>query len=197
MTSTDDWHPSGTLNTELLWVDIETTGLDPFQYRPLEIGLIRTTAELEIIDGVFACIGPLPTHAEMEALDPTVVEMHRTSGLWEELCDNENLNTTSEVDFELAWWITERFGKGAILAGSSVHFDLAWIRVHFPNVAKLVSHKTADVTAMHEFLRRWIPGISELAVDWAKPQFSHRVQQDLIDSIALASFYRHIILGKE
>lgn len=190
-------HPSGETNTELLWVDIETTGLDPFRYRPLEIGLIRTTAELEIIDGVFACIGPPPTHAELESLDPTVVQMHHNSGLWEELCDEDALNSTEEVDFEIAWWITERFGKNAVLAGSSVHFDLSWLRVHFPNIAKLVSHKTADVTAMHEFLRRWMPGITEVATEATKPTFTHRVQQDLIDSIALAAFYRSVILSRE
>lgn len=190
-------HPSGSKSNELLWVDIETTGLDPYRHRPIEIGLIRTTADLDIIDGVFAEIGPAPTHTELEVMDPSVVAMHQQSGLFAALFEAESLPSPDEVDFELGWWIAERFGRNATLAGSSVHFDLSWIRVHFPSVSKLVSHKLADVTAVHEFVRRWIPGASDAAVRATKPNFTHRVESDLLDSIALASFYRSIILGKE
>jgi len=109
-----------------------------------------------------------------------VLGMHARNGLWADAAASDT--TAEEVDAFLAALACDLSGgrKHSItLAGSSVHFDLAWCRVHFPAFAEYLSHRVFDVSTMRRAVDAWCGG----AVQWPVRD-THRALADVLASIA-------------
>lgn len=178
---------------DLYWIDVETTGLEG---RILEIGVLRTRADLRVIDHFWSLVGPPLSKDELAELPPVVLDMHTKNGLINDLSAAQGLFGAADVDNRLHWWLMER-GRGGdpkYLAGSSVHFDVARMKVDLPRSAASFHYRLADVSALREFVRRWAPQHTK-AIEELPQEKAHRVMPDLTDSLTLARYYQGVLKG--
>ncbi len=166
---------------KVIFLDIETTGLDPANDRILEVAAALVDAQLNPIDGFVSVIRP---SAPLPAMDPYVQEMHTKNGLFSEL---ESAPGMPDVNKALCDWLCAHAGgeKAALtLAGNSVHFDLSFLKSWMPVAAQWFSHRLLDVSAFG--VGRVYAGMEKCPLVAAS---NHRAQGDVLASIAQARWY--------
>lgn len=146
------------MTVDIMWIDLETTGLDAQLDLPLEIA-VRVTDEDLVPGAMYTSRMPwlmVDIHARM---DDVVTAMHTKNGLLAELAaDNAHSfsvvgDPTLVVDQHLCQLATNvrKNAKGkVVLAGSSVHFDMGFVRRRFPAFAALCSHRLLDLSAVQQ-----------------------------------------------
>jgi oligoribonuclease (3'-5' exoribonuclease) len=109
-------------------------------------------------------------------IDPFVLNMHTQNGLWKECA--KSATTVAEIEEHLLTVVPEEKDSEnkPTLAGSSIHFDHTFLRVHMPRLAKRFSHRHYDVSAVKLFCRSL--GMSKPPVAEA-----HRAKADILESI--------------
>lgn len=168
---------------KLFWIDLETTGLNPRVDKVLEIHV--STADLarpfDVTDHGTKVLAF--DHMKHAPLPLKVLLMHAKNGLLEEAAE-----PTAWLAEKVDHWLNSLVRMGPddpskydyddrpIIAGSSAHFDLAFIREHFPLSAKWFSHRVYDVSAIKLFCRSL--GMSKLPRAEA-----HRARADVYESI--------------
>jgi oligoribonuclease len=173
-------------NDLLVWVDLETTGLDPERDVVLEVALQLTDWELvEVGDLLHFVIARDPAELRMNR---TVWRMHEESGLlaaiegklgagWGSL-PGEVVNTRSFALHVLYDHVAAYCERGtARLAGSSVHFDRKFLARYFPGLLEHLHYRQVDVSSVKELVKRWY------GQEFQK-QAKHRAAADLQESIA-------------
>jgi len=168
----------------ILFLDLETSHLDPERGRILELGAILTDANLTEL-GRWASLFPRPPSVEMLS----TVDMHRTSGL---LAALEQVSRPAPIDdppvafYSAALSEFERtllrdlVDVHAVerlrlqLAGYSIHYDRSWLRGHMPTLDGWLSHRMIDVSTIRELTRRWRPA----AEPTDRVQAKHRALAD-------------------
>ncbi len=159
---------------DLLWVDIETTGLEPRTDAILEIAVARSKG-LGPLGGITTYVLSYPSaESAWKRIDPAVVEMHTKNRLREE-CDGSSLSALS-VYAALRDFVGS---DQPVLAGSSVHFDRSFLAADFPSVVRGLHYRNLDVSAIRSFC--YACGMPELP----KVDSPHRATHDLIASHAL------------
>lgn len=173
----------------LLWLDLETTGLDPHKDRILEcaFALARLDAPFDLgpmHQAVFHLAPP-----EWHGLHPVVREMHAKNGLLEECAATGTLLSAMEdVLVPLLDALTPEYDEQGkrllpVLAGSSIHFDHAFIRVHMPLLSERLSHRHYDVSAVKLFCQ-------SLGMPRFPKAEAHRAEADIRESVAHAKACR-------
>lgn len=171
----------------LCWIDLETTGLNSMQDIPLEVGIILTDIRLN----EFARESWLCTVRDFiwEPTDPFVLEMHTKNGLLEEMNNvvGQYISYTT-IDEEIEDWLikqltlqyglTERQNLVIHPAGSSVHFDLDFIRKRFPSFYRQLHHRHYDVSSIKMFYQTLLGAYDPGPID------DHRALADLDNDIA-------------
>lgn len=168
----------------LLWIDVETTGLDPENDALLEIGMVCTDADLNPIDGPFDVV------LRWEGTpDPFIETMHGPNGL----LDACRTGLDPEEVYRRAREYAHRH-TDALVAGSSVRFDRAMLDAHDPRILAGLGHRSLDVSSLDvssldEAARLWNP---EYRAHRPERTTDHRCLHCLADSIALTRHYRRL-----
>ena len=170
----------------LAWIDLEMTGLDPEENVIVEIATLITDDELQII-----AEGPnLVVHAsdaELERMDPFVLDMHTRSGLLPEI-------KTSKISIKEAGDLTLAFLKEHIkveksvpLCGNSIGTDRRFLAKSLPEIENFLHYRSVDVSSVKELAKRWFP---DILVDAPKKNGAHRAMEDIKGSVEELKFYR-------
>jgi oligoribonuclease len=172
----------------LVWIDCEMTGLDLRADALIEVAMLITDAELNVVgNGVDVVIKPPP-----EALDtmPDVVRrMHTTSGLLDELPTGLTL---AEAEEQLLTAVREFVPepRKAPLCGNSIATDRGFIARDLVELDNHLHYRMVDVSSVKELARRWYP-----KVYFASPEKNggHRALADIRESITELRYYRRAL----
>jgi oligoribonuclease len=176
----------------LVWIDCEMTGLDLRTDALIEVALLMTDAELNVVgDGVDLVIKP-----PQEALDtmPDVVRaMHTTSGLLDELGAGITLAEAEEqLLLAVRQYVPEV--RKAPLCGNSIATDRGFIARDLPVLDDHLHYRMIDVSSIKELARRWYP-----RVYFASPakKGGHRALADIQESIDELRYYREALFVQQ
>ena len=168
----------------LVWIDLEMTGLDPDTDRVIEIATIVTDAELNIL-----AEGPvLAIHqpdSVLKAMDEWNSTHHNQSGLVRRVRDS----AIKESDAE---HLTLEFVKNYVpsgkspMCGNSVCQDRRFLARSMPHLEQYFHYRNLDVSTVKELCLRWAP---DIAGGFSK-ESAHRALQDIRDSINELAYYR-------
>jgi oligoribonuclease len=171
---------------ELVWIDCEMTGLDLKSDRLIEIAVLVTDSELNILgDGLDVVI-----HTDDDALSSmvdVVTQMHTRSGLIEEVrASTVDLATAEDM---VLTYIRDHVkqAKTAPLAGNSIATDRGFIARDMPKLDDYLHYRMIDVSSIKELCRRWYPRIY-----FGQPEkgLAHRALADIHESIRELRYYR-------
>ena len=172
----------------LVWVDCEMTGLDTQNDVLVEIAVLVTDSDLNIIgDGVDLVIKASPE--QITGMNEFVTKMHTDSGLINEIPNGVSVSDAENLILKYLESAGVAAGKSPI-AGNSVYVDRIFISRDMPKLAEYLHYRTIDVSSIKELTRRWYPKVYFNAP--AKTG-NHRALGDIRDSIAELSFYRKTV----
>ena len=169
-----------------MWIDCEMTGLDLGKDALIEIAVLVTDSELNILDdGVDVVI-----HADDAALDamPDVVrDMHASSGLTPLV--RESTVTMAEAEAAVLDYVRKHVpdARTAPLCGNSIATDRGFIARDMPALDAHLHYRMIDVSSIKELCRRWYPRIY-----YAQPDkgLTHRALADIKESVRELRYYR-------
>lgn len=172
-------------NDRLVWVDLEMSGLAVERERILEIAVIVTDGELEIVAEGPEIVVHQP-ESVLGAMDAWNTEHHSASGLSARV----RASSIDEAEAErqvLAFVAAHVAPRSAPLAGNSIHQDRLFLAKYMPQVEAHLHYRNVDVSTLKELVRRWFPAEYE-----ARPtkRGSHRALDDIRESIAELRYYR-------
>lgn len=171
-------------DTNLIWIDLEMTGLDPNNDRIIEMATVVTDTHLEIIaEGpVFAI---KQSEAALSGMDEWNTKQHTKSGLVERV---RNISI-SEVEAEaLTLEFLQQYvaaGKSP-MCGNSICQDRRFLWRYMPTLEGYFHYRNLDVSTVKELAKRWKPNI----VKGFKKKTKHLALSDIMDSIAELKYYR-------
>ncbi len=172
----------------LIWIDLEMTGLDPERERIIEIATVVTDADLNLLEE-----GPsLVIHQEdalLDAMDDWNTRQHGGSGLTQRVRDSQISEAEAmaeTLDF-LHRWVPA--GQSP-MCGNSIGQDRRFLVRYMPQLADFFHYRNLDVSTLKELVRRWKP---ELEAGFTK-KGSHLAMDDIHDSIAELSYYRDVFI---
>lgn len=173
----------------LIWIDLEMTGLDPEKERIIEIATIVTDKDLNILaEGpVLAVHQPDDVLAKMSEW---CVKTHTENGLVERVKQSKLSERAAELqtlDF-LKQWVP----KGASpICGNSVAQDKRFLYRYMPDLADYFHYRHLDVSTLKELAARWKPAI---LAQFSKKN-SHLALDDIKESIEELKFYRRYFIN--
>lgn len=178
-------------NSNLIWIDLEMTGLDPDNDYIIEIATIVTDADLNIIaEGPTMAIHQ--PDSVLDAMDEWCTNQHGKSGLTQRVKDstiNEREAEQRTIEFLL-----EHVDKGASpICGNSIGQDRRFLYRHMPELESFFHYRNLDVSTIKEIARRWRPEVLE----GVQKKGSHLALDDIRDSIEELRHYREVFFKLE
>lgn len=171
-------------NDRLVWVDMEMSGLQPETDRILEIAMIVTDGDLNIV-----AEGPvLVVHQEdavLDRMDAWNKGTHGKSGL----IDKVKASTLTEVEVEaecLAFLKQHVKSSISPMCGNTIHQDRRFMNRYMPKLEAYFHYRNIDVSTIKELCKRWQP---EIAKGFSKQQ-AHTALADIIESVDELRYYR-------
>ena len=168
----------------LVWLDMEMTGLDPDTDRIIEVAVVVTDSQLNILgEGpVFAIHQPTEI---MDGMDAWNKGTHGRSGLIERV--RESSVTEAEAEAALITFLKQYVGSGkSPMCGNTICQDRRFMVRGMPKLEAFFHYRNLDVSTLKELCKRWKP---EIASGFKKHQ-KHTALADIIESIEELRYYR-------
>jgi oligoribonuclease len=177
----------------LVWLDIETTGLNADKEVILEIGFKVTDLEFKTLDQHQVLIWDKGYNFAHDNAPKFVQNMHTESDLWTHAKDWGVSLEKAEHDIMHFLEKQCKLGQGADpLCGSSVHFDRNFLAAYMPKVNDYFHYRNIDVSTFKEVAARYAPTLESM-LTYPSPTKAHRVMPDIDDSIAEFKFYSEVL----
>jgi oligoribonuclease len=170
----------------LVWIDCEMTGLDLSKDQLIEVAVLVTDSELNVLDpGLDLIIST--DDAALDGMTEVVAEMHAKSGLTDEV--RASTLTLADAEQQLLAYV-KRFvpeRRTAPLCGNSIGTDRGFLARDMPELDDHLHYRMVDVSSVKELARRWFP-----RVYFAQPAkgLAHRALADIIESVRELAYYR-------
>ena len=175
-------------SNNLIWVDMEMSGLDPAIERVLEVAIVITDTQLNTVAEGPVIVVHQPA-AVLDAMDAWNKSTHAKSGLIERV--KASRLTEADADAQLVEFLKQHVPAGVSpLCGNSVHQDRRFMVKYLPAFEAYFHYRNLDVSTLKELMRRWKP---ELAAGMTK----HGRQEalaDVYESIDELKYYREHFL---
>jgi oligoribonuclease len=172
----------------LVWIDLEMTGLDPGRDRIIEIATVVTDKQLDpLAEGPVIAIHQVD--ATLEAMDDWNTRQHGQSGLVERVRQSR----VSEREAEMATlaFLARYVDPGASpMCGNSICQDRRFLARWMPELEHFFHYRNLDVSTLKELARRWAPAIA----DGFHKESTHLALADIRDSIEELRYYREHLL---
>jgi oligoribonuclease len=172
----------------LIWIDLEMTGLDPLVERIIEIATVVTDGDLNVL-----AEGPsLVIHQDdalLDAMDEWNTKQHGGSGLTERVRNSqisEQQAMVATIDF-LRDWVPA--GQSP-MCGNTIGQDRRFLVKYMSELAEFFHYRNLDVSTIKELARRWKPELLEGFTKKGK----HLAMDDVHDSIAELAYYRDVFI---
>lgn len=177
------------MNDRLVWIDCEMTGLDLQRDALIEIAVLVTDGDLNVLgEGVDLVIHT--DESKLANMPDVVREMHERSGLTQAV--RESTVTLAEAERLALDYVRTHVPepRTAPLAGNSVATDRGFLARDMPNLDAYLHYRMVDVSSIKELCRRWYP-----RTFYAKPEkgLAHRALADIRESICELEYYRRTI----
>ena len=168
----------------LIWIDLEMTGLRPEHDRVIEIATLVTDKQLNVL-----AEGPeLVVHQSDEvlaAMDEWNTRQHGGSGLTERV--QASRMTERDAEAQTLEFLRLHVEPGASpMCGNSICQDRRFLARWMPELEQFFHYRNLDVSTLKELARRWAPAVAE---GFSKTS-SHRAMDDIRDSISELAWYR-------
>ncbi|MFK4790210.1 oligoribonuclease [Microbacterium sp. ZW T5_56] len=175
-------------NDRLVWIDCEMTGLDLAVDELVEIAIVITDFELNLIDPGFRVVIK-PNDSALANMNDFVTTMHTTSGLITEIPDGVSVAEAEYLSLEYIRRFVPLEGK-APLAGNTIGTDRMFIAKYMPRVDRHLHYRNVDVSSIKELSRRWYPRAYFQAPE---KDGGHRALADILESIRELEYYRRAV----
>ena len=172
----------------IVWMDMEMSGLDPDKDRILEVAVLITNGELEVVAEGPNLILHQPDEV-LEAMDEWNTSHHGQSGLTKRV--QESTIDEAQASAAILDFLGEHTQKRkAPLAGNSIHQDRRFVARYLPEVEQWLHYRNVDVSTIKELAQRWYP--TQYSGRPTK-KGSHRAMDDLLESIEELRYYRNAL----
>ena len=168
----------------LIWIDLEMTGLDTTRDSILEIATMVTDSHLNVIaEGPSIAI--YQPNAILEAMDEWNTRQHGTSGLIERV--RESTINEAEAEKQTLLFLQDYVPAGVSpMCGNSICQDRRFMARMMPKLEAYFHYRAIDVSTIKDLARRWAPHIEQ----GFKKTSSHIAMDDVKDSIRELKYYR-------
>jgi oligoribonuclease len=176
--------PSGTNEFNLVWVDMEMTGLDPDRDRVIEIAAIVTDPNLNVLAEGPVFVVHQPDEV-LDGMDAWNKGTHGRSGLIDRV--KASTVTEEQASAEMVAFLKQFVPAGkSPMCGNSICQDRRFMARHMPTLEAFFHYRNVDVSTLKELCRRWRP---ELIAGFKKHQL-HTALADIRESVEELRYYR-------
>lgn len=174
----------------LLWIDIETTGLNVEFDCILQIACVLTDFQIKKIISLpeitIKCEDSI-----LSEMDPWCKQQHSTSGLIEKV--KQSIISLKQAESEIIKFLKKNTNEEDVLyiAGNSVHFDKKFIDYWMPNLSKVMSHRIVDVTSIALLCKNTN---EEVYNQRPIKRYMHTAKDDIEESISEYKYYKEYFL---
>ncbi|MES2217186.1 MAG: oligoribonuclease [Pseudomonadota bacterium] len=168
----------------LIWIDMEMTGLDPEKERIIEIATIVTDSKLNLVaEGpVFAVHQP---QTLLDGMDNWNTKQHNSSGLVHRV--QQSTVTEAQAEAETLAFLKQHLPPGrSPMCGNSIYQDRRFLYRYMPELEKFFHYRLLDVSTIKELAQRWAPRI----YGGMQKESKHLALSDIRDSIEELKYYR-------
>ncbi len=173
-----------TSDSNLIWVDLEMTGLDPATDLIIEIASIVTDSDLNVLaEGPMLAIQT--PEDKLAGMDDWCTRTHTESGLVDRI--RASTHSLADAEAQTLAFVAQWIPKGASpLCGNSIAHDRRFVRRYMPAFEDWLHYRNVDVSSIKELVRRWYPE----SMRPPQKQGNHLALDDIRESLAELRWYR-------
>lgn len=168
----------------LIWIDMEMTGLSPESDRIIEVALVITNSQLETVAEAPVLVVRQPD-AVLDGMDEWNKSTHGRSGLIEKVKASDL--DEAEVQKRMVEFLVQHVPKGVSpMCGNSICQDRRFLARWMPTLEAYFHYRNLDVSTLKELVKRWKPELAKGLTKHGK----HEALADIYESIDELKYYR-------